>query len=67
MLEVDKIAEERTELNRLESAVVKLFQLRDDMLSKYIYNEIDWEALELIINKIRIELKINSNNIKSGG
>ena len=59
-----ELAKERTELNRLESAVVKLFQLRDDMLSKYVSNEIDWEALGMIIEKIRAELKINSNDIK---
>ncbi|KKN36765.1 hypothetical protein LCGC14_0770250 [marine sediment metagenome] len=53
-----KIAVIRTELNKRESAMIKLFNLRDEWMSKVLIGELDWESFENILNDIQKKLEI---------
>ncbi|KKM60173.1 hypothetical protein LCGC14_1544560 [marine sediment metagenome] len=60
---LDIIAIRRSELNNRELAIVKIFNLKDDMLSKWLSEQIEWNVLERILIDIRKELKEQSKII----
>ena len=60
---LNKIAIRRTELNNREMAIVKIFNLKNDMMSKWLSEQIEWDILERILIDIRNELKEQSKII----
>lgn len=60
---LDVIAKRRTELNNREMAIVKIFNLKDDNMNKWLSEQIEWDILGRIIDDIRKELKEQSKII----
>ncbi|KKN53339.1 hypothetical protein LCGC14_0603090 [marine sediment metagenome] len=53
---LDEIAIRRTELHNRELAIVRIFNLKDDMMSKWLSEQIEWDILKRILFDIRKEL-----------